>query len=121
MMSRRRWLAGWGLLAGTYLVLGTIPVAGGDPRSAPVYLVATAVTFGFAAAVLPLMVPRGREGGTGPTDGSAPSGGEPPSPPWWPEFEREFWSRVSAEGGGSPRDAEAVASADPGPRERTPA
>jgi hypothetical protein len=119
-MSRRRWLAGWGLLAGTYLVLGAIPVAGGDPSSALVYLAAAAVTFGFAAAVMPLIVPRG-EFGPGRPDGGDPSDGEPPSPPWWPEFEREFWSRVPAERGGSPTDAEAVAGADPGPRERTPA
>ena len=82
-------------MAGTYLTLGAMHVAGGDPRDALVHVVAAVVTFGFAAAVLPIMAPR-RRGEGGPDDrGAEGDGDEPPPPPWWPEFEREFWGRVN--------------------------
>lgn len=121
MMSRRRWLGGWGLMAGTYLVLGTIHLAGSDSRSAMVYLVAAAITFGFAAAILPLMAPRREAGEDGPAGGTEPPDGEPPPPPWWPEFEREFWSRVPAGNGRSAEDREAPAGPGRETREHTPA
>lgn len=89
MISRRRWLAGWGLLSVTYLVLAGVRGLGtGDAHGALVSVSAAVVTFAFAAAVLPIMVPR-RKGG-GPRGDGGPKPEEPPPPPWWPEFERDF-------------------------------
>ena len=89
MITRARWLLGWGLMAGTYLSLAVVRVvAHADWDGALVYSGAALVTFGFAAAVIPWVLPRG---GGGEEDGD---GGDGPSPPWWPEFEREFWSPV---------------------------
>ncbi len=107
VMSRRRWLACWGLLAGAYLALGLIRgLSTADPGSVRVHLVAAVVTFGFAAAVLPVILPRhGRNdddatGGDGPGDG----GGDPP-PSWWPEFERQFrWHVRTSEGPAAERE-----------------
>lgn len=97
MMSRRRWLVGWGLLASTYLCLAVIRVAAhADWDGALVYVGAAAVTFGFAAAVIPWVLPRRREGGGGgPSPGE---GGDEPPPPWWPDFEREFWGHLRGSG-----------------------
>ncbi len=92
MISRRRWLAGWGLLSVTYLVLAGVRGLGtGDTHGALVSVVAAVITFAFAAAVLPIMVPRRKGGGPG-SGGPAPE--EPPQPPWWPQFEREFREHV---------------------------
>ena len=72
MISRRRWLAGWGLLSLTYLSLAVVRVlSGGDAGAAVVYVVAAAVTFAFAAAVIPFVVPRRPDGGD--DDGSSPA------------------------------------------------
>jgi hypothetical protein len=120
MMSRRRWLGSWGVLCGAYLALGAIRViGGGDPQSALIYVILAAVTFGFVAATLPLIVPRRPSGGEGPPPGDDPSGGEPPPPPWWPEFEREFWSRVRS-GEAAPWSRSPEGGSDR-PRERTSA
>jgi hypothetical protein len=98
MMSRGRWLACAGLVAGTYLVLaGVRGLGAGDFDSALVYAAAAVVTFAFAAAVLPIMVPRRKRRGDGPRGGGGgddPGPDEPPQPPWWPEFEREFREHV---------------------------
>jgi hypothetical protein len=110
MITRARWLLGWGLMAGTYLSLAVVRVvAHGDWDGALVYSGAALVTFGFATAVIPFVLPRGG-GGEGGEEGDR--GGDGPSPPWWPEFEREFWSHVgrgapgrkSSEGGGARRE-----------------
>lgn len=93
MMTRARWLVGWGLMAGTYLSLAVVRVlAHADWGGALVYGGAALVTFGFAAAVIPFVLPR--PGPTGPGDDGGGGDGDEPPPPWWPEFEREFWSRV---------------------------
>jgi hypothetical protein len=109
VITRRRWLAGWGLLAGTYLSLAAKELlAGADIGSAVVYLVGAAITFGFAAAVMPVVVPRlPPEGGDPPPDHA----GEDPEPPWWPGFERGFWRHVADKD--RPRSDR--------PRERSPA
>lgn len=92
MITRRRWLAGWGLLAATYLSLALVGVVGGEGLDAAlVHLVTAAVTFGFAAAVLPIVVPR--RGGDG-RGGDGDQDGDEPPPPWWPDFERQFWWHV---------------------------
>ena len=110
MISRRRWLAGWGLLSLTYLTLATVRVlSDGDVDAALVYLVAAAVTFGFAAAVIPFVVPRHPNGDDDPSDSGGPDGGGPEPPPWWPDFERDFRRHAHGKGGG------------PRSRERTPA
>ena len=91
-MSRARWLVGWGILASTYLCLAVVRVAAhADWDGALVYVGAAAVTFGFAAAVIPWVLPRKRGAGEGPPPGG---GGDEPPPPWWPDFEREFWGHL---------------------------
>lgn len=111
MMSRARWLLGWGLLSGTYLTLGVMAVIrDADWGAGLVYGVAATITFGFAAAMLPIVAPRPPDDDDdGPGGGGDPDGGEPP-PPWWPEFERQFWWHVRGLGPGRSR-----------PREKTPA
>ena len=87
-------------MAGTYLSLAVVRVAAhADWGGALVYGGAALVTFGFAAAVIPFVLPRGL-GGEGGHEGGP---GDEPSSPWWPEFEREFWSHV---GGGTRRSSE---------------
>ena len=94
MVSRTRWLMGWGLLTGTYLALAALRlIRGGDDGSIAVYLVAAVVTFGFAAAMLPIVCPRGDDD-QGESDGGSPRAPDPPPPPWWPDFERAFWGHV---------------------------
>lgn len=111
MISRHRWLAGWGLLALTYLSLAVVRVlSGGDLGAAVVYVVAAAVTFGFAAAVIPFIVPRRPDDGDDSSggDGRGPDGGGP-EPPWWPDFERDFRRHATERRGGpggSPRPRE---------------
>jgi hypothetical protein len=115
MISRRRWLAGWGLLSTTYLTLAVVRgVASGDLGGAVVYLVAATITFGFAAAVLPFVVPK-RSGGDDDdsSDGGPGGGGEPEPPPWWPDFERGFRRHA--------RERERAGRGGPPPRERAPA
>jgi len=115
MISRRRWLAGWGLLSLTYLSLAVVRVlSGGDVGAAVVYLVAAAVTFGFAAAVIPFVVPRRSDDGDDDSSdgGPGPGGDEPEPPPWWPDFERDFRRHTDGQGG-TPGGAP--------PRERAPA
>jgi hypothetical protein len=112
VISRARWLVGWGLIASTYLSLAVVRVAGsGDWSGALVYLAAAAITFGFAAAVMPVVVPRAH--GDDSSQGEGGTGGEPPPPPWWPSFERQFWWHVHGFRGPGGRPEE--------PRERTPA
>ena len=116
MISRRRWLAGWGLLSLTYVSLAVVRVlSDGDVGAAVVYLVAAAVTFGFAAAVIPFVVPRRSDDGDDDSSdgGPGPGGDEPEPPPWWPDFERDFRRHADGRSGapGGP----------PPPRERTPA
>ncbi len=113
MITRRRWVAGWALLAGTYLLLGLVGVVRGEGlQSAVVHLVTATVTFGFAAAVLPVVVPRGRDHDDDDWRDD-PGRGDPP-PPWWPEFERQFWGYVQRpiKGQGKTRELSS--------RERTP-
>jgi hypothetical protein len=94
MVSRTRWLLGWGLLTGTYLGLAALRlVRGGDDGSIAVYLVAAVVTFGFAAAMLPIVCPRGDDD-PGESGGGGSPDRDPPPPPWWPDFERAFWGHV---------------------------
>jgi hypothetical protein len=108
MMSRRRWLGGWGLLSGTYLALALVRgVLGGDLQGAGVYLVAATVTFAFAVAVLPFVVPRRDDGGDDDSSGGGwGRGGGEPEPPWWPEFERAFrrHARERSKPGGPARE-----------------
>jgi hypothetical protein len=116
MITRRRWLAGWALLSLTYLSLAVVRVlSGGDLGAAVVYVVAGAVTFGFAAAVLPFVVPPRSDGDDDDSSdgGDGPGGDEPDPPPWWPEFERDFRRHADGHGGAPGRS--------PRPRERTPA
>jgi hypothetical protein len=82
-------------LAATYLSLALVGVVGGEGLDAAVvHLVTAAVTFGFAAAVLPVVVPQRSEGeGDGRGGGGNQDGGDPP-PPWWGDFERQFWWHV---------------------------
>jgi hypothetical protein len=117
MISRRRWLAGWGLLATTYLTLAVVRGAtGGDLGGAVVYLVAAAITFGFAAAVIPFVVPkRSGEDDDDTSDGGSGPGDGPEPPPWWPEFERGF-RRHARE-----RERERPGDGRQRPRERAPA
>jgi hypothetical protein len=62
----------------------------GDWSGALVYTGAAAVTFGFAAAVIPWVLPRGRGDDPPPPD----EGADEPQPPWWPDFERQFWGHL---------------------------
>ncbi len=111
MMSRARWLAGWGLMAATYLVLAAVRLlVHADWGGALVSTAAALVTFGFAAAVIPFVLPRGRDDDDSGGDDGGQGGDRPP--PWWPDFEREFWGHVGGLGHGPLPPA--------GDRERTP-
>jgi hypothetical protein len=103
----------------TYLALGVPRVATGDIQSAMVFLAMAAATLGVAVATLPIMAPRRRGGGEEPPGGNDLPGDGPPSPPWWPEFEREFWSRVDS--GEAAPWSRPPAGGSGRPRERTPA
>jgi hypothetical protein len=96
--------AGFGL-AGVYAVVGFVELLLGDTRGALTFAIGAAVTGGLVAVLLPLLAPRG----PGPDDeddgpGGGGGGGDRPTPPWWPGFERDFWSYVD----------------DPAPREPVP-
>lgn len=106
-------VAGFGL-AGVYALVGVVELlAVGDPRAALVFGVSAAVTGLLVAVLLPILAPR-RDDSDDDDEGGGPGGGGDgrPTPPWWPDFEREFWSYVDRPG---PRPSGSR------PRERTPA
>jgi hypothetical protein len=109
-------IAGFGL-AGVYAAVGLVELlVVGDSRGALNFALAAAVTGGLVAALLPLLAPRGDsgpdDGGSGPGGGGPGGGGDRPPPPWWPDFEREFWTYVE-DPGVTPVDAAP-------PRDHTP-
>ena len=107
-------VAGFGL-AGVYAAVGLVELLFvGDWRAALTFAAGAAVTAGLVTLLLPLLAPR--DGGDAePGDGGGPGGGGPgdgpPSPPWWPDFERQFWSHVDGGPAGDRR----------GPPDRLPA
>ncbi len=106
-----------GLLSATYLVLAAVRGLGtGDSHGALVSVAAAAITFGFAAAVLPIMVPRRRPDRPDSDGPRNPSPDEPPQPPWWPEFERQFRRHVLDSGRNAGEREARTARRDPTPR-----
>ena len=88
-------LAGFGL-AGVYATVGLVElVLVGDARAALVFGASAIVTGALIAVLLPLLAPR-RGDSDDDDDGGGPGGDGkgPQPPPWWPEFERQFWSHV---------------------------
>jgi hypothetical protein len=106
-------VAGFGL-AGIYAVVGLVELlAVGDAQAALVFGASAAVTGLLVALVIPILAPRGDDSGEDDDGGGPGGGGDGPStPPWWPDFEREFWSYV---------DRPSRGPAGRRPRERTPA
>lgn len=106
-------VAGFGL-ASIYAVVGLVELlAVGDARAALVFGVSAAVTALLIAVLLPILAPRGGDSGDDDEGGGPGGGGDGPhTPPWWPDFERDFWSYV---------DRPSRPPAGSRPRHRTPA
>jgi hypothetical protein len=102
-----RWVLAAGFaVAAAYAIVALVEVvAGHNPGVAiPFAYVALSIAGPLAAVSRLLRTEPPGPGGDG--DGHDPSddGDEPKPPPWWPEFEREFWAEVDGRdaGGRSP-------------------
>jgi hypothetical protein len=80
----RAW--GAGVSAG-YAVLAVAGAVLHVPGSELLFGLCALVTLILSLIVAPLLRPRGRDDGDGGIGKPRP---DEPSPPWWPEFEREF-------------------------------
>ena len=66
----------------------------GVPGAGLLFGLCAAVSLAVALLAAPLLEPRRPPGDEG--DGPRPGGGgEPPEPPWWPDFERDFRAHVA--------------------------
>ena len=89
-MSAPQRMRAWGIgISAGYVVLGIIGAAVlRVPGSELLFGLCALTTLALSMVAAPLLRPRRRDdgdGGIGP-----PQPPEEPSPPWWPEFEREF-------------------------------
>jgi hypothetical protein len=84
----RRMRAAGGVVAAGHLLLGAIgSLVLGVPGAMLFFGLCAALSLGLALAVAPLLRARPRgEDGDPPPPGRDPE----PSPPWWPDFERDF-------------------------------
>ena len=89
-MSAPKRMRVWGAgVAAGYAGLGLIAgVAFGVPGAEVLFGLGAVVTLALSLIVAPLLKPRRRDDGDGGT--GAPLPPDEPSPPWWPEFERDF-------------------------------
>lgn len=83
---RRMRAAGAGVAAG-HLVLGAVAWLGLGASGAMLFFgLAAALSLGLALLTAPLLRPRPPR-----DDGGTPArAADPPEPPWWPEFDRDF-------------------------------
>jgi hypothetical protein len=89
-MSAPKRMRAWGAgVAAGYAALGAIAgVAFRVPGAELLFGLCAVITLVLALIVAPLLEPRRRDDGDGGTGAQLPP--DEPSPPWWPEFEREF-------------------------------
>jgi hypothetical protein len=89
-MSAPARMRAWGAaVASGHLALAVVGgVALHVPGAELLFGLCAFVTLALALAVAPLLKPRRRDDGDGGVSAPLPPGD--PSPPWWPEFEREF-------------------------------
>ena len=81
----RAWGAG---VAAGYAALGLIGgLALRIPGAEVLFGLCAVITLALALVIAPLLKPRGPDDGDG---GVSPPRPPDPSPPWWPEFERDF-------------------------------
>lgn len=81
----RAW--GAGVSAG-YVVLAVVGAVLHVPNAEVLFGLCAALTLALSLIAAPLLRPRRRDDGDGGI--GAPGPPDDPSPPWWPEFEREF-------------------------------
>lgn len=114
-LAKRILLAGLGLATvhGVLAVLGLVVLGGG--RLALFFGLCAVLTTALTIIARPLLEPPvGGDGGAGVEGGPGGDGPRGPGPdrdpdagvpPWWPDFERDFWSHVErAPGDGAPAD-----------------
>jgi hypothetical protein len=99
----QRWvLRGGFAVAALYVVVALIVLILADHSADAIPYAYTAVSIAGPLVVVSRLLRSERHGGTGgpgtgDDTGPGPSdGGEPKPPPWWPEFEAEFWSHVDS-------------------------
>ena len=94
-------------MAAAYIVAAVVEAIVSGTATAAIPFAYTAVTIaGPLIVVSRMLVDRdgpGEEGSEG-DDGPGPGGGgdDPDPPPWWPEFERDFWAHVESDPQGPP-------------------
>lgn len=85
-----------------YAVVALVEALATSHPAVAIPFACTAATIaGPLAIVARLFDSPGLDGPTAedPADGNGPGpggGGDGPTPPWWPEFEREFWAHVAS-------------------------
>jgi hypothetical protein len=89
-MSAPKRMRAWGAgVAAGYAVLGLVTgVAFGVPGAELLFGLCAVLTLVLALVVAPLLKPRRGDDGDGGTGARHPP--DRPSPPWWPQFERDF-------------------------------
>lgn len=95
MHARRMRIAG-GAISATHLGCGLLGwLAFGVPGALLLFGLCAAITLGLALIAAPLLqrAPRGDGGGGGARNRPA----DPPEPPWWPDFERDFRAHAARE------------------------
>lgn len=93
---------GFGVAIGYAIVALVEALVNSDPAVAIPFACTAATIAGPLAIVARLLDAPGRNGPSAedPADGNGPGpggGDDDPTPPWWPEFESEFWARVESE------------------------
>jgi hypothetical protein len=81
----RVWGAG---VAAGYAVLGIAGALAGIPNAEVLFGLCSLLTLALAMIAAPLLRPRRGDDGDGGL--GVPRGPDDPSPPWWPDFERQF-------------------------------
>jgi hypothetical protein len=96
MQEVRPLALGGGLVAAGEAATGIVALAALGPATIALFLLACGVATAATTAGLAALIARRR----GPGESPGGPGGRPPQrgpdlpPPWWPDFEREFWARV---------------------------
>ena len=87
---------GGGLVAGGEAATGIVALAALGPVTIALFLLACAVATAATTAGLVALIAHRRGPGDSPgssAGGPLPRGPDQP-PPWWPDFERDFWGHV---------------------------
>lgn len=75
---------------------GIVALATLGPAKIALFLLACGLATAATTAAVAVLI--ARLGGSGDPPGGGSTGGPPPrgpqEPPWWPSFERDFWSHV---------------------------